>query len=1035
MGSIYLSSENKLKLFHMKTALLKRILACCCVLSMLMLPRFAEAQSPAKSMAFNSEALWANYNHKAFFDGLRQSLSLDEETFTGFRNYLEWKYCPQDRTEFFTKAGKGILNPMNVNAYFDQLRNKYFGLFPEYVTYQKTQSRSENQLSASAPNQPLVTCTQPCTNPGFETGNFTAWIQQDGTSSSTAPGGVILAAGTTQSSITSPGPDPIVGAALPMVFPGGGNFSALVGDGAVSGARAGAISTTFLVTPNNTNFTYAYAVVLQDGGHLPSQQPFFQAVLRDQNGNIPPCGSYYVTAGPNIPNFFETSPGSTIWYRPWTSVFVDLTPYIGQCMTIEFISRDCTLGAHYGYAYVDASCSQAMVITSSPAVCGGSTVTLTAPPGAASYSWSGPGIVGSNTGQVITVNVAGTYSVVMTSSQGGCTSTLSITLTSFVQRPFAIFSAPAVCSGNATQFTDHSTGAVTINHWEWDFDGDGIVDDSTQNPAHTFPGPGIYPVHLQINSPPCSADTTINVLVIATPVASFTFSPACMNAATVFTNTSTGNPNTFSWDFGDGHQSTTQNPAHIYTTTGIFTVTLISTFNPGGCTNSATQVVSVYPLPVPSFTAAAVCNEQTTVFMNNSTINAPDSIRTTAWDFGDPISGNYNSSTLVNPTHMFSTAGTFNVMLTLTSNHGCVNNVIVPVEVDALPEASFSNTSVCLNSPVVFTDMSTIASNTSTINHWIWNFGDAGVSGLQNPTHTYATAGTYTASLIVFSDKGCSDTITKQVVVSALPVVKFTGDSLMHCTPWCVNFTDSSTVSGGNISTWTWNFGDGTLPLVQTVHGPERHCYNVPGTYSVTLTVTSDQGCSSTLVRPNYVTTWPIPEAAFASNPTVTSVENPVVNFTDHSTGANTWLWTFGDGDTTNAHITNPIHSYPSDNPGTYTVQLIVTNRFGCSDSSTAQIVVGSDFDFYIPNCFTPNGDGKNDIFFGYGVGIIQYRLQIFDRWGNFIYQSNDLYSGWDGKVQGSSVMCQEDVYVWKVDLMDVFNKKHNYIGHVSLVR
>jgi gliding motility-associated-like protein len=162
------------------------------------------------------------------------------------------------------------------------------------------------------------------------------------------------------------------------------------------------------------------------------------------------------------------------------------------------------------------------------------------------------------------------------------------------------------------------------------------------------------------------------------------------------------------------------------------------------------------------------------------------------------------------------------------------------------------------------------------------------------------------------------------------------------------------------------------------------------------------------------------------------------VNFTDQSTGATQWQWDFGDGstfsDTSNQQ--NPSYTYTDETDGTYTVQLVVHNQYGCVDDTTIEVIVGPEFTFFIPNAFTPNGDGTNDFFFGTGVGIQKFQLWVFDRWGNLIFTGSDLYDKWDGTVQGKSgQICQEDVYVWKVVLTDVFQKKHKYIGHVTLIK
>ena len=117
-------------------------------------------------------------------------------------------------------------------------------------------------------------------------------------------------------------------------------------------------------------------------------------------------------------------------------------------------------------------------------------------------------------------------------------------------------------------------------------------------------------------------------------------------------------------------------------------------------------------------------------------------------------------------------------------------------------------------------------------------------------------------------------------------------------------------------------------------------------------------------------------------------------------------------------------------------MQLTVTNSYGCVDDTTITVIVQPEFTFFIPNAFTPNGDGLNDIFFGQGIGIAKYEMWVFDRWGNLIFTCTDINQGWDGTVQGKGGdLCQIDTYVWKVAITDVFDKKHKFIGHVSLIR
>jgi gliding motility-associated-like protein len=351
-----------------------------------------------------------------------------------------------------------------------------------------------------------------------------------------------------------------------------------------------------------------------------------------------------------------------------------------------------------------------------------------------------------------------------------------------------------------------------------------------------------------------------------------------------------------------------------------------------------------------------------------------------------------------------------------------------------LPTANFSSTVVCQGNTTTFTDLSSTASGN--ITSWSWDFGDAGTSSTQNPTHTYSNDTTYNVTLIIQNSGGCIDTIITPVVVASLPDVIFTADTFAGCPMLCVNFIDQTTINSGAISGWSWDFGDNS-PL-STQQNPS-HCYSQTGTYTVTMTATSNGGCVQSLTIPNMITVYPVPHASFSATPQHTTILNSNVYFTDLSSGNPvTWQWTFGDPTTLSdsSGLQNPSYQYTTEYGDTYPVNLIVTNQYGCVDDTSLEVIVDPEFTFYIPNAFTPNGDGINDGFFGTGIGITSYQIWIFDRWGNLIFTSNDINKAWDGSVQGKGGdIAQIDVYVWKVQLTDVFDKQHKYIGHVNLIK
>ncbi|MBI3510017.1 MAG: gliding motility-associated C-terminal domain-containing protein [Bacteroidetes bacterium] len=302
---------------------------------------------------------------------------------------------------------------------------------------------------------------------------------------------------------------------------------------------------------------------------------------------------------------------------------------------------------------------------------------------------------------------------------------------------------------------------------------------------------------------------------------------------------------------------------------------------------------------------------------------------------------------------------------------------------------------------------------------------------LSGANQTVSPNVTTTYSVVVTDANGCMDSTNVTVTVNANPVATLAGDSLSGCAPHCVNFSDLSTVSNGNITQWSWDFGDGNNSTSQN----PVHCYITAGNYTIILTVSTSTGCTNTITMNNYISVFAIPVADFTSSPQPTTELDPTLFFTDASQNASSWMWNFGD--TTNATSILQSPSYMYGGPGCFDVTLTVTSSNGCMDSTVHPICIDPDVTIFVPNAFTPNGDGVNETFFAQGVGIDpdKFELWIFDRWGNLIFYSKDMNKGWNGKVQGHEDLCQIDTYVWKIKAVDVLGHKHNLIGKVSLVR
>ncbi len=620
-------------------------------------------------------------------------------------------------------------------------------------------------------------------------------------------------------------------------------------------------------------------------------------------------------------------------------------------------------------------------------------------------------------------------------------------------QPFASFNSNGGCAGSLTNFTDlSSVSAGSITSWNWDF-GDGTVS-GAQNPSHLFAVDSTYVVTLTVAAAAgCSSIVAIPVIIHPLPVAVFTANIVCQNYSTIFTNQSTG-AGQWLWTLGDGDSSLLQNPTHIYNGSGNFTVNLLAVTS-FGCRDSITQTIHINPQPVSSFSVNRVCVGDSSCFTDLSSVS-PGGIVAWNWDFGDVASGAANTSNLQSPCHVFTPFGTFNpVQLTVTSDSGCVNSSSLSVTFYELPVASFTSTANCLNVVTNFTDGSS-ATTEDPLHTWNWDFGDStNHSSQQNPVHLYSSAGWFNTTLVIITNHGCKDTITNQARVYDLPSPEFS-DSAQGCTPICSAFTDLTVTNDGTIANWEWTFASGN-PSASSSQNPNV-CYSIPGSYNVSLIVTTNYGCKDTLMKPHYINVYELPHADFCIAPDTASLLVPAFNFCDLWTeDVANWQWDFGDGSDIDSTHENPAHSYSStiDNNTyySYTVTVYVQTVHGCRDSISHKVELTPDFSFFIPNTFTPNGDRVNDFFYGKGRGIKDYTISIYDRWGILLwtchedglntdwdrYAQDGMPSGcqWDGRLDANitNERLQNDVYVWRVRLTTIFGEEKTYIGHVSAVK
>ncbi len=586
-----------------------------------------------------------------------------------------------------------------------------------------------------------------------------------------------------------------------------------------------------------------------------------------------------------------------------------------------------------------------------------------------SWLWDfGNGNTSTSQNPIATYLNPGTYTVRLTATNSSGSNTL--TRTNYI----TVNASPAVnftandtsgCSPHPVQFSDLSTaGAGTTNTtWEWNF-GDGATS-TLQNPSHTYSSGGNYTVTLKVtNDKGCFKifSKTQYIQVSAGVVPNFSNSQplSCSPPVNInFVNSSTG-PGvlSYNWNFGDGGTSTSQNPSHIYNSTGSFNVTLVVSSSLGCSDTLIKNSAVVISTNVTSFTAPdTVCINSPVTFNNTSSPAA----QAQTWDFGDAT-----GSSIVSPIKTYTAAGVYTVIL--TNNYpACSDTAMKTVVVSPKPIADFSSPDTINCKPPLTVNFQ----NTSTgAVSWQWNFGDGGTSTIQNPSHTYTNYGDYTVTLIATNSSGCRDTIVKTNFIRIRKaVITISGLPAQGCIPFTINPIPNITALD-NVTSYNWDFGDGGTSTLQN----PSHTYTVLGTYTVRLIITTSLGCTDTLTLIGGVKAGTMPVADFSANPLIACAFAPV-QFTDLSIPADDWLWNFGDG--TTSTLQNPSHQYTA--PGTYTVTLTARNS-GCPDTETkvSYVTVLPPVANFIatPSCtnryeftFTDNSTGPLSWFWEFGDG------------------------------------------------------------------
>lgn len=631
-----------------------------------------------------------------------------------------------------------------------------------------------------------------------------------------------------------------------------------------------------------------------------------------------------------------------------------------------------------------------------------------------------------------TYKIDSTFQTKLTVTQNGCQkdTVLPVVIKSV---PEASFNYSSVCFGVETSLENDTYTKDSIISWDWYF-AEKNLHLYTENVSYESGSAVGFDVLLTVMQANGCRDSIERFLeVTPNPEVDFLTQSKCAGEDMRFTSLATvskGFVEEWTWDFGDGVQSTLKDPVHAFDTSGVIDVQLIVKTS-GNCIDSITMPISVWGQPQVDFSVTNVCLGNASNFTDLTTVGGGAVISKWAWDVGD---GSLLKSTK-NISHIYPGANTYNVQLSTVTTKGCADTLKKSVTVFPLPLVDFSNSLVCFEDETYFANLS---EDSLKIKTWTWDFGDGNSSQLEEPFNLYQTTGEFTVLLNGVDTNGCVSSISKQIVVKPLPQPIFDADHYDGCVPQCMQFSQYSIAPLDTISQWSWTFGNGEVSNEEI----PRICYEEPGTFDVSLEITTINGCTNSLQWDSMITIYPMPIAGFTFGPQPTTELNSIITFTDESFGSDFWRWEFGDNNVSNEQ--SPLNDYYS--YGDYKVTQHVTTRFDCADSLSKWVRIEPEFKVVAPNSFTPNGDGINDDFLPGGIGInpdpSKYTFYVFDRWGNLIFETHDINEAWDGKVNtfeftNTGKIQQIDVYVWKLIVYDITStqKRHDFIGHVSLLK
>lgn len=591
---------------------------------------------------------------------------------------------------------------------------------------------------------------------------------------------------------------------------------------------------------------------------------------------------------------------------------------------------------------------------------------------------------------------------------------------------FAVIDSAQCLEANVFQFANQSSIVYGELYFLWDFKDSTFSTDT--NPVHSYSKFGKYSTTLIVNSKYNCADTFAKKLeVFPMPNASFIVedSMQCWSANEFFFENKTSIPYhslSYEWDFSGLDSSKILSPRFSFPTHGVYTIHMRA-ISEKMCEDLYTKQVVVHAMPKALFSIAdtAMCLRNNSFVTNNMSYIDSGSL-SYSWFFNA-----VDSSNAVSPSFSASQAGWYSIKLYVKSENNCIDSSLQRVEVFPMPVAQFSvsDSTLCQSGSQFDFVNSTQIQNGNIASHE-WQMGDGTTLFSFVPSYIYSNYGEYTVQLISTSDRGCSDSFAKMLGVYENPSADFVVDTV--CLHTENTFIAMPYSKDGAIQTYTWLLGDGSIYSDSSF----GHVFQSPGEYSTSLVVSSLYGCTDTMSKNAIAKVHPLPMVDFSFEKTMDSLQYTEFQFYDSTKGTKPFNYSWELGEGILSSMQNPKVLYSD--TGYQWISLTVIDSNNCANTIEKEIYRLPKNTAFVPSAFSPNSDEHNGLFKVQGVAYARnFKMEIYSRWGELIFETTDLHQAWDGSFKGKPVA--EGVYLYKITYAGLHKELVRSFGTDTLLR